>query len=176
MKSILLLAFLLTFTFTSFAQVSGSLGLHFTAAKSGGNPTQDVGINGGAAYSYEGVATVFGEAFARDGFLTRFRTGGFASLPYKGFVFQPGGGYQCYGRCVGSLDNGFGHLGVKYEDAQGFVRLGGDRFLEGEAAYNVASVASVSIQPFVRATRHQVCNQTQTVYQFGTRFVFAESK
>lgn len=164
-----------------------SIGVHFPQAERGGNRNDDLGVNfaGGYWWNQGRVKPYLGvESFVNDGFSSRFRALGLAQIEYDQFKFDFGGGYYCFMRCSDrgrrGMDGGFGQLGVHYKRAHGFGRLGNDRFVEVEAALDVWSRQSISVQAFGRGTRHELpgfgSNRTQTVYPVGLRFIFAENK
>jgi hypothetical protein len=168
------------------AQPTGSIGVSFPVAKTGGNPADDLGVNFDGGYWVKDRFFVGVEAFTNDGFGSRYRATGLGRIPYNKFKFDIGAGLWCFFRCTDQIDGewgGFGQVGLHYDRVHSFLRIGNDRFLEGELALDVARFLDdrITVQTFARGTRHElpsaiVPNLTQTIYPIGLRFIFSDKE
>lgn len=149
----------------AFGQASASIGAHYTANQD----TQQGRFGADFAAGYEVKGLYFGgEASGNDGNRLRTRYFGRYGWNVGDFRFSGGGGYFRFGSF---RDGGFGQAGVDYKRFHGFGRIGNDRFLEAEAAYDLASFGDhVGLQICGRGTRHETFGgQTRRIYQAGMR-------
>jgi hypothetical protein len=155
----------------SYAQGVASIGTGATTTENANQRGNNVFFGFAGGYWHKSLY-VGGEAITNDGNRLRSRFGGYQQVGYNEIKFDLGGGYWRFG----AKDGAYAHLGVNYGKAHLFGRLGNERMLEAEGAYDVAQLSDhIGLQAFIRGTRHEATfgrNGTVSLYNLGVRLTF----